>query len=321
MKKVYIAEHVPKQVEEYIGQHYEYEKWTGTGKIPRDVLLEKVRDKHGLLNFGAKIDAELLQAAPNLQVVSNISVGYDNFDLTAMKERNIIGTNTPYVLDDTVADLIFGLMLTAARRICELDTFVKEGKWKKEISKEHFGIDVHHATLGIIGMGRIGEAVAKRAKFGFDMDILYYNRRRKEEAERTYGATYCELDELLQKSDFIVLMTPLTTETYHLIDEREFSLMKETAVFINASRGQTVNEAALVRALQEQQIYAAGVDTFTVEPVEKDNPLLQLKNIVTLPHAGSATLKTRRNMAMVAAKNLVTALQGNTPSDMVLELQ
>ncbi|MEH7458955.1 MULTISPECIES: 2-hydroxyacid dehydrogenase [Bacillus] len=315
--KVYIAERVPKFVEAYLSEHCEYEKWDRNEKIPREVLLEKIQDKHGLLNFGTKIDEELLQAAPHLQVVSNISVGYDNFDLEAMQKRNVIGTNTPYVLDDTVADLVFALMLSAGRRVCELDSYVKNGDWDAEITKEHFGLDVHHSTIGIIGMGRIGEAVAKRAKFGFDMNVLYYNRRRKEEAEQKFDAAYCDLHTLLKQSDFIVLLTPLTEETYHLIGEKEFSLMKETAVFINASRGKTVDESALIDALEQKKIFAAGIDTFTQEPVEKDNPLLSLPNIVTLPHIGSATLKTRRQMAMTAAENLVAGLQGKTPPNIV----
>ncbi|PFK34253.1 bifunctional glyoxylate/hydroxypyruvate reductase B [Bacillus cereus] len=315
--KVYIADRVPKFVETYISEHCEYEKWDSSEKIPREVLLEKVKDKQGLLNFGAKIDEELLQAAPHLKVVSNISVGYDNFDLEAMKRKNIMGTNTPYVLDDTVADLVFALMLAAGRRVCELDSYVKQGKWDDEIKKEHFGLDIHHSTIGIIGMGRIGETVAKRAKFGFDMNVLYYNRRRKEEAEQKFDATYCDLNTLLAQSDFIVLLTPLTEETYHLIGEKEFSLMKETAIFINASRGKTVDETALIEALQQKKIFAAGIDTFTQEPIQKDNPLLSLTNVVTLPHIGSATLKTRHEMAMTAAKNLVAGLAGNTPPNIV----
>ncbi|WP_242144078.1 MULTISPECIES: D-glycerate dehydrogenase [unclassified Bacillus cereus group] len=317
--KIYIAERIPTFVEEYLSEHCEYEKWDRDEKISRDILLEKIKDKDGLLNFGAKIDEELLQASPNLKVVSNISVGYDNFDLQAMKKRNVIGTNTPYVLDDTVADLVFALMLSASRRVCELDSYVKNGNWDTEISKEHFGVDVHHRTIGIIGMGRIGEAVAKRAKFGFDMDVLYHNRRRKKEAEQTFNATYCELDTLLKHSDFVVLLTPLTAETYHLIGEKGFSLMKETAVFINASRGKTVDEAALISALQQKKIFAAGIDTFTQEPIEKENPLLSLQNVVTLPHVGSATLKTRQQMAKVAAENLVAGLQGKTPPNIVHE--
>lgn len=320
-QKVYISERVSALVTEYIGEHYEYEMWDSNEKVPRDILLEKVQDKHGLLNFGAAIDEELLQAAPHLKVVSNISVGYDNFHIEAMKKRKIIGTNTPYVLDDTVADLVFALMLAVGRRITELDQYVKRGEWTAEIGKEHFGLDVHHATVGIIGMGRIGEAVAKRAKFGFDMDVLYYNRRRKEEAEKQFDATYCELEELLQKADYIVLLTPLTEDTYHLIGEKEFSLMKDTTVFINASRGKTVDETALIEALRQNKISGAGIDTFTREPTEKDNPLLSFKNVVTVPHIGSATLKTRHTMAMTAAENLVAALQGKTPPYVVAELR
>ncbi|EEM03411.1 D-isomer specific 2-hydroxyacid dehydrogenase, NAD-binding [Bacillus pseudomycoides] len=315
--KVYIAERVPKFVETYLSEHCEYEKWDSSEKIPREVLLEKIKDKHGLLNFGTKIDEELLRAAPHLKVVSNISVGYDNFDLEAMQGRNVIGTNTPYVLDDTVADLVFALMLSAGRRVCELDSYVKDGNWNAEITKKHFGLDVHHSTIGIIGMGRIGEAVAKRAKLGFDMNVLYYNRRRKEEAEQKFDAAYCDLHTLLKQSDFIVLLTPLTEETYQLIGEKEFSLMKETAIFINASRGKTVDEPALIDALKQKKIFAAGIDTFTQEPVEKDNPLLSLTNVVTLPHIGSATLKTRHQMAMTAAENLVAGLQGKTPPNIV----
>ncbi|UOY90950.1 D-glycerate dehydrogenase [Ectobacillus sp. JY-23] len=318
---IYISEAIPKKVEEYLAQHCTYEKWRGPGKISREELLQRIGDKDGLLNFGAKIDDELLRAAPRLRAVSNISVGYDNFDLAAMKNRGIIGTNTPYVLDETVADLIFGLMLTAARRICELDTYVKAGYWQKEIGKEHFGLDVHGATLGIIGMGRIGEAVAKRARFGFNMNILYHNRSRKPETERIFDARYGSLDEVLTQSDFIVLMTPLTEATYHLIGTREFQLMKSSAVFINASRGQTVDEAALIAALQNGEIYAAGIDTFEQEPTPADNPLLRLANVVTLPHIGSATLKTRRKMAMTAAENLVAALSGETPPYLVNELR
>lgn len=314
---VYITEQIPKEVEGYIANHCNYEIWRSEQRIPRKLLLQKLQDKHGLLNFGVTIDEELLQAAPHLQVVSNISVGYDNFDTNAMKAHNIMGTNTPYVLDDTVADLIVGLMLTASRRICEMNSYVKEGRWEDQIHKEYFGLDVHHATIGIIGMGRIGEAVAKRAALGFDMNVLYYNRRRKEEAEKAYHAVYRSLDELLQASDFIVLMTPLTEETYHLIGEREFKQMKKTAIFINASRGNTVDEKALYTALQQRQIFAAGLDTFTHEPVARDNPLLQLNNVITLPHIGSATQKTRYDMAMTAAQNLVAALYGKTPSYVV----
>lgn len=318
--KVYIAENIPIEAEKYIAEFCDYEKWNSKEKITKEGLKSKLSDKEGVLLTGIKIDEDLLEHAPKLKVVSNISVGYNNFDIEAMKKRNIIGTNTPYVLDDTVADLIIGLMLSVSRRISELDRYVKNNEWKSSDDLNLFGVDVHHATLGIIGMGRIGEAVAKRAKFGFDMEVLYYNRNRKEKAEENLGVKYCELEHLLEKSDFIVLMTPLTKDTYHLIDAEEFNKMKKSAIFINASRGQTVNEKALIEALQNNKILGAGLDVYNVEPINADNPLLKMLNVVTLPHIGSATEKTRTDMAMVAAKNLVKAVLCEVPADVVPEL-
>lgn len=323
MKKpsVYITKQIPKEAEDYIGKFCNYEKWESERDITREELFQKIRDVDGLLQSGIKIDEELLNHAPNLKVVSNISVGYNNFYIDAMKKRGVIGTNTPDVLDDTVADLIMGLMLCSSRRIAELDAYVKAGKWQSNDDISLFGIDVHHSTLGIIGMGRIGETLAKRAKLGFDMDVLYYNRSRKVEAENRLGVQYSELDSLLNKSDFIVVMTPLTKETRKLIGAREFNLMKETAVFINASRGPVVNEKDLIEALKNKRIYGAGLDVYEKEPIEADNPLLKLNNAITLPHIGSATKKTRFKMAMLAAENLVKALTGETPPNIVPELK
>lgn len=303
--KVYIAEKLPQEALDYIGRYCDYEMWQGEERITREQLLSKLYDKEGVILFGTKVDDEFLNAAPSLKVVSNVSVGYNNYDLEAMKKRKVIGTHTPYVLDDTVADLIFGLILSAARRIPELDRYVKEGRWKSSDVHSLFGADVHHSAIGIIGMGRIGEAVAKRARFGFDMEVLYHNRSRKKEAEKRLGARYCHMNTLLKESDFIVLMTPYTEETYHLIDREEFNLMKDSAIFINASRGKTVNEEALIEALKNKKILAAGLDVYNKEPIEKDNPLLTMPNVVTLPHIGSSTDKTRLAMIMLAAENLV----------------
>lgn len=319
--KVFIAERIPEKIEQYIGGFCDYEKWDSEVKIPREILLEKLVDKDGLLITGNRIDNELLERAPRLKVVSNISVGYNNFDLEAMKNRGVLGTNTPFVLDDTVADLIFALMLSASRRIVELDKHVRENKWSPRDDENLYGLDVHHATLGIIGMGRIGEAVARRAKLGFGMDVIYYNRNRKEEVEKNLGARYLEMDLLLQESDFIVLMTPLTKDTYHLIDKEQFNRMKNTAVFVNASRGQTVNEKALIEALQNKKIYAAGLDVYEVEPINPDNPLLKMPNVVLLPHIGSATEKTRYDMCKLAAENMVAALVGEITENVVPELR
>jgi len=319
--KIYIALPIPREVENYLSRFCDYEKWEGEQDISRSELLDKLHDKDGVLLSGDLINDELLSRAPKLKVVSNVSVGYNNFDIGVMKERNIIGTNTPGVLDNTVADLIFGLILSCARRISELDRYVKQGNWSIDDNETLFGTDVHHSTLGIIGMGRIGEAVAKRAKFGFDMEVCYFNRNRKKDVEDRLGVEYCDFKSLLAKSDFIVLMTPLSEETRHLIDFEEFKIMKDTAIFINASRGQTVNELALINALQSGEISGAGIDVYEEEPVNHENLLLKISNVVTVPHIGSATTKTRFDMAMLAAQNLVKALQGETPPNIVLELK
>ncbi|ERI95457.1 putative glyoxylate/hydroxypyruvate reductase B [Clostridiales bacterium oral taxon 876 str. F0540] len=319
--KVYIASSIHEEVLNYISKYCDYEIWDKEGSISRDELKQKLKDKAGVMHTGIKIDEDLLQHAPNLKVVSNITVGYNNFDIDAMKKRKVIGTNTPYVLDDTVADLIFGLILSAARRITELDRYVKDGNWKSSDDKNLYGTDVHHTTLGIIGMGRIGEAVAKRAKLGFDMDVIYYNRKRKEETEKKLGVRYSDMDTILGKSDFIVLMTPLTKDTYHMLDAEQFNKMKNTAIFINASRGQTVNEEALTEALINKKILAAGLDVYEIEPVDKENPLLKMKNVVALPHIGSATARTRFDMAMTAAENLVKGVLGEVPKYVVPELK
>jgi len=318
---IFVTRPVPEETEAYLREHCLVDKWEGDGPVPRDCLLERLGNAEGLLTSGGKIDAELLDHAPRLRAVSNISVGYNNFDLAAMKIRGIIGTNTPEVLNDTVADLIMGLILSTARRIPELDRYVKEGRWRRGDDEVLFGLDVHHKKLGIVGMGGIGEAVARRGKFGFGMSVLYHNRHRKPEAEAALDAVYLTLPELLREADFIVLMTPLTPETKGLIGAAEFALMKETAIFINASRGATVDESALVEALNSGQIYGAGLDVFEHEPVAPDHPLLTMPNVVTLPHIGSATEHTRNQMAMIAAQNLVLALKGHTPPNVVKELK
>ncbi|MFJ8234209.1 2-hydroxyacid dehydrogenase [Ureibacillus sp. NPDC094379] len=280
-------------------------------------FLHELKNAHGLLGSGLKIDKELLDQAPQLKIVCNTSVGYDNLDIEELSARGIMATNTPDVLNDTVADTLIGLLLATARRIPEMDQLVKNGGWKSMIGEELFGVDVHHKVLGIIGMGAVGTTIAKRAHLGFDMQILYHNRSRNEEAEKQYGATYCSLDELLKQSDYVCLMTPLTPATENMIGKREFELMKETAIFINGSRGKTVDEEALVHALKTGEILAAGLDVFVEEPVQPDHPLLSLENVVTLPHIGSATYETRMKMAMLGATNLVAGLQGKTPPNLI----
>lgn len=289
--------------------------------IPKDILNEEIKDIEGLMIPKGEITHEFLEHAPKLKIVSNIAVGYDAFNIEAMKKHNVLGTNTPNVLDETVADTIFGLMLTTARKLSKLDRYVKNGNWDKIDNESFYGKDIHHATIGIIGMGRIGERVARRAALGFNMDVLYYNRTRREDIEEKYGVTYSDKASLLKRSDFVVLMLPLTDSTYQFVGEEEFELMKTNAFFFNCSRGGTVDEQALINALKMKKIQGAGLDVYEQEPVNKDNPLLQMENVVTLPHIGSATKKTRDAMAMRAAENLVAGVMDKNPPDVVKELR
>lgn len=308
--KVIVYRKVDKAVLELINNTCDVVYFESLDSNTYPLFLQELKDAHGILGASLKFDKELLDQAPQLKMISNISVGYDNFDLGELTKRGIMATNTPDVLNDTVADTIFGLLLATARRLPELDQFVKTGEWKESLGEKWFGSDVHHKVLGIIGMGGIGSAIAKRAHFGFDMPILYHNRSRNEEAEQKYQATYSSLDELLLRSDYVCLMAPLTLQTEKLMGEKEFKKMKKTAFFINGSRGKTVDEDALIQALQSGEILGAGLDVFVKEPVDIDNPLLSMKNVVTLPHIGSATYETRFKMAMLAAENMVAGLLG-----------
>ena len=315
--KVIVYKKVDKKVLDFIQNTCEVVYLEKLDSQTYPIFLEELRDAQGILGTGLKVDKELLNQAPHLKIVCNTSVGYDNLNMAELTKRGIMATNTPDVLNDTVADTIFGLLLSTARRVPELDYWVKTGQWESNLEEKWFGVDVHHKILGIIGMGAIGSAIAKRAHLGFDMEIVYHNRTRNEEAEQKYGATYCSMEDLLKQSDFVCLMTPLTPQTEKIMGKREFELMKETAIFINGSRGKTVDEDALIHALQMGEILAAGLDVFVQEPVKLDNPLLSMKNAVTLPHIGSATYETRLKMATLAATNLVAGLQGEIPATLI----
>ncbi|SEK87356.1 gluconate 2-dehydrogenase [Kosakonia sacchari] len=271
----------------------------------------------GLLGSSEKVDAALLEKMPQLRATSTVSVGYDNFDVDALNARKILLMHTPTVLTETVADTIMALVLSSARRVVEVAGRVKAGEWTSGIGADWFGVDVHHKTMGIIGMGRIGLALAQRAHFGFGMPILYNARRHHAEAEARFQARYCDLDTLLQESDFVCLVLPLTEETHHLIGKAQFEMMKKSAIFINAGRGPVVDENALVEALQNDEIHAAGLDVFEKEPLPVDSPLLSLPNVVALPHIGSATHETRYNMAACAVDNLIDALNGKVEKNCV----
>ncbi|SFE24814.1 gluconate 2-dehydrogenase [Phytobacter palmae] len=271
----------------------------------------------GLLGSSEKVDASLLAKMPKLRAASTISVGYDTFDVDALNAKNILLMHTPTVLTETVADTIMALVLSSARRVVEVAERVKKGEWTKSIGPDWFGVDVHHKTLGIVGMGRIGLALAQRAHFGFGMPILYNARRQHHEAENRFQARYCDLDTLLKESDYVVLVLPYTQETHHLINAEKFAIMKSSAIFVNAGRGPVVDEEALIAALKNGEIHAAGLDVFEKEPLPVDSPLLTLPNVVALPHIGSATHETRYGMAACAVDNLIDALNGNVEKNCV----
>ena len=271
----------------------------------------------GLLGSSEKVDAALLEKMPALRATSTISVGYDNFDVDALNARNVLLMHTPTVLTETVADTVMALVLSSARRVVEVAERVKAGEWTKSIGPDWFGTDVHGKTLGIVGMGRIGLALAQRAHFGFNMPILYNARRQHKEAEERFNARYCDLDTLLQEADFVCLILPLTDETHHLMGKAQFEKMKKSAIFINAGRGPVVDEQALIAALKNGEIHAAGLDVFEQEPLPGSSELLKLPNVVALPHIGSATHETRYNMAACAVDNLIDALQGKVDKNCV----
>jgi len=311
--KVYVTRLIPEEGLEMVKEFCEAKVWEGELPPPRDVLLEEVREIEGLLCLlTEKVDAELMDAAPKLKVVSNMAVGYDNIDVAEATKRGIVVGNTPGVLTDTTADLAFALLMAAARRIVEGDRFVRAGKWKTWGPKLLLGRDVYGATLGIIGLGRIGSAVAKRAR-GFDMRILYYDIRRREDLEEEWGIEYADLDTLLAESDFVTIHTILSPETYHLIGERELKLMKKTAILVNAARGPIVDPKALYKALKDGEIAYAALDVTEPEPIRPDDPLLELENIIVVPHIGSASIATRTKMATMAAENLIAGLKGEMP--------
>ncbi|WP_214785510.1 D-glycerate dehydrogenase [Exiguobacterium sp. s183] len=315
-KRIYITRRLPEEAVAPLRDHYDVRMWEHEGQsVPREVLLEEVESAHALWTMlSDTIDREVFERATNLEVVSNLAVGYNNIDLNAAKEKGVIVTNTPDVLTETTADLTFGLMMMTARRLGEAERDLRAGEWKSWLPMGYVGMDLYQAKLGIIGMGRIGEAVARRAR-GFDMEVLYHNRTRRHESESMYGFTYAELDELLTQSDFVVVLAPLTDETRGMLGADEFAKMKETAIFINVARGEIIDEQALYEALKAKKIWGAGLDVFTKEPVDLDHPLLTLPNVTTLPHIGSASIRTRLAMMALNRDAIVNVLEGKEPKN------
>ncbi|HHY58771.1 MAG TPA: D-glycerate dehydrogenase [Chloroflexi bacterium] len=287
--------------------------WEDELPPPRAVLLEWASQADGLLTLLTdKIDAELMDAAPRLKVVANFAVGFDNFDVPAATQRGILMTNTPGVLTDTTADLAFALLMACARRIVEGRDYAKNGHWRTWGPMLLMGQDIHGATLGIAGIGRIGLAMARRAA-GFGMRILYHDAMRSEVAEKELGAIPVSKEELLTQSDFVSLHVPLTPETRHYIDAAALKLMKPNAVLVNTSRGPVVDTMALYAALKAKQIFAAGLDVTDPEPLPADHPLYTLDNALIVPHIASASFETRSKMAEMAADNLLAGLAGKLP--------
>lgn len=315
--KVLVSRKIPQAAVDLLSAHCVMDVNAEDRPLPPAELRNRVKDCQGLVCLLLdKIDDELLTAGSQLKVISNVAVGYDNFDLAAATRRGIMLTNTPGVLTDTTADMAFALLMATARRLVEADRFVRDGlftEWKIDLFQ---GWDIHHATLGIMGLGRIGMGVARRAR-GFDMRVIYFDEiRPKPEVEKEYGLTYVDKDTLLREADFVTLHVPLLPNTRHLINAQTLGMMKPTAILINTSRGPVVDEAALAEALRTKKIAAAGLDVFEFEP--KVHPeLLKLSNVILAPHIASASIATRTRMATLAAENCLAALDGKVPPNLV----
>jgi lactate dehydrogenase-like 2-hydroxyacid dehydrogenase len=314
---VLVTKRVFQEAIEYLKQHVDVEYVDSDDGLPPSELIRRSRGKQGIVSqLTDKFSADQIAKLEGVRVISNVAVGFDNVDLEAATRAGVLVTNTPDVLTDTTADLAFALLLAAARRIVEGHAYVHSGQWRRWAIDLLVGHDVHHKTLGIFGMGRIGQAVARRAK-GFSMRVLYHDARRApEDVERELGIEFAGKERLLAESDFVSLHVPLSETTRHLIGAAELRQMKPTAILVNTSRGPVVDEAALSGALSERRIGGAGLDVFEREP-QVDPRLLQLENVVLVPHIGSASIDTRRKMSMLAAENCVAALEGRRPPNLV----
>jgi glyoxylate reductase len=311
--KVYLTRKLTDQAMEYLSANCDLRYWDGDDAVPREVLLREVREVEGILSMLADpMNEEVFKAAPKLKVVSNMAVGFDNIDVPLATNRGIMVTNTPGVLTEATADMAWALLMASARRIGEADKLVRAGEWQGWSPLFMCGQDVYGSTLGIIGMGRIGLAVARRAK-GFGMQVIYNKRNRDLEAEQELGLQYVSLEDLLKNSDYVSVHCPLTPETKHMLGEKEFAMMKPTAILVNTARGAVIDEEAMYRALRDKLIWAAGLDVFNREPISADHPLLALDNVVVAPHLGSATYNTRSEMAMISARAVIQGVTGHVP--------
>jgi glyoxylate reductase len=315
--KVLVTRRIPDSGLKILTETCDLDIFEGEAPISRDVLLKRIKGKDGLLCLlSDKIDKEVVAAGGrSLKVISNYAVGYNNIDVEETTKSGVLVTNTPGVLTDATADLTWALLLACARRIPKSDSLVRDGRFVGWSPTLLLGREVYGKTLGIIGMGEIGAAVARRAK-GFGMKTIYHNRKRDPETEKELGAMYVSVDDLLKNSDYVSLHVPLTPETRHLIGEKELAMMKPTAILLNASRGEVIDEKALIKALKEGRIDSAGLDVYEKEP-RLSPGLAELDNVVLTPHTGSATYESRDRMAVMAAENLVAGLRGERPPNLV----
>ena len=318
-RKIYITREMPEEAMRILKSRFDVEVWTDEIPPPKSLLKEKMKEADGLVCLlTEEIDEKVINAASaQLRGISQVAVGFNNIDVEAATKKGIYVTNTPGVLTDTTADFAFTLLMSVARRVAEADRYVKAGKWKVPWGlMMMIGQDVWGKTIGIIGIGRIGSAVAKRAK-GMNMRILYSDVVRNEQAEREVAAKYVDLETLLKESDFVTVHVPLLPSTHHLINEERLKLMKKTACLINTSRGPVVDEKALYKALKEGWIWAAGLDVWEEEPTDPNNPLLKLDNVTAAPHIASGSIATRSKMAVMAAENMVAIQEGRVPPNLV----
>ncbi|MFC6051494.1 bifunctional glyoxylate/hydroxypyruvate reductase B [Acinetobacter sp. Ac_877] len=315
-KKVVVFSQIDLEVLEKLKEKYDVSVINPKLGDLNEQILKEVTHADALIGAGRLLNESNLHSATKLKVISSVSVGYDNYDLNYLNDKNILLCNTQHVLTESTADLAFTLLMSAARKVPSLDRWVKNGEWTRTIGADEFGQDIHGKALGIIGLGHIGAAIARRGFYGFNMNVLYHNRKPKPEIAHSLSAQYCSLTELLQRSDYVVVVVDSNAESQALIGEKELNLMQKHAVIINISRGAVIDENALIQALKNRKIFAAGLDVYQTEPLQSSE-LFELDNVVTLPHIGSATASTRKKMAELAYQNLVDVLDGKQPQYVV----
>ena len=311
-QKVVVFSQIDADIQNKLEQNYQVSYIQPKRGDVNQQLLQQVQDADGMIGAGRLLNRDNLASVTRLKIISSVSVGYDNYELDYLNEKKIYLSHTPHVLTETTADLAFTLLMSAARKVAYLDQWTKQGQWQRTVGEAQFGMDIFGKTLGIIGLGHIGAAIARRGFYGFNMNILYHNRREKPELAQGLNAKYCQLEELLQRSDFVVVAVDLNADSKALIATAELAKMQSHAVLVNISRGSVIDEQALISALKAKQVFAAGLDVYQKEPL-KESELFQLDNVVTLPHVGSATAATRKKMAELAYQNLVDALEGRVP--------